>query len=167
MRMEPAHLPRTPLRDRKLKNRLQMTNSRLHYRRHKMVSWYARGTSKRTMGDRKRVLRCLTKQQISSNTTRGATPGLINPSLPDRPGNRIPPVVYQANHNQPRGERSVLVPKPEPSTTASPTLPQLATETLLWVREMSEGGGEIDEEEEDVPIIRIKRVKRAPENVTS
>ena len=38
---------------------------------------------------RDKTLQMLTPQQIAANTTRGSTPGLVNPQVGERPGNRI------------------------------------------------------------------------------
>lgn len=53
----------------------------------KMLSWRER---QRTAKSRDDVLRQLSANQIANNTTRGSTPGIINPLLPDTPANRVP-----------------------------------------------------------------------------
>ena len=51
------------------------------------------------------VLGSLTAEQIRENTTRGATPGLIDPFDRDTPANRISNDVYNVNQNRLVGER--------------------------------------------------------------
>ena len=55
-----------------------------------MVSWRERKTNYSTNKTRDHVLKRLSADQIASNTTRGSTPGIINPLLPDTPSNRVP-----------------------------------------------------------------------------
>ena len=64
----------------------------------------------------KAVLARLTQEQIDNRTTRGTTPGLIDPLLPDTPANRIP---VPGNRNR----RSIL-----PSSNDSANVPT-STET--------------------------------------
>ncbi|KAL8812139.1 MAG: hypothetical protein Q9200_001256 [Gallowayella weberi] len=47
----------------------------------------------------------LTAQQIQNNTTRGLTPGIINPQLPDGPENRVPLPERVMNAGKPAGPR--------------------------------------------------------------
>ena len=55
----------------------------------KMVSWHSKGFSAKENDRRQSVLDGLTDAQKIANTTRGSTPGLINPALGDVAGNRI------------------------------------------------------------------------------
>ena len=64
-----------------------MQTSRTHYGPFKMVSWF-RCTRRGAV--RTSVLSTLSSQQIANNTTRGSTPGLIDPARGDIPGNRVP-----------------------------------------------------------------------------
>ncbi|KAL9126240.1 MAG: hypothetical protein Q9217_004686, partial [Psora testacea] len=147
MRIEPAQLPRTAISERKLKNRLQNNNSRLHYPLHNMVSWHVRGGSKRALQDRKNVLNLLSQDQKRRNTTRGATPGLIDPLLPDEPANRVPAVIYSARQNKPTGERALNQSQPQSSSTSSGTLQRIAAEARENSSEEKEPWEESDIEE--------------------
>ena len=53
----------------------------------KMISWRER--LRPANKSRDDVLRQLSAHQIANNTTRGSTPGIINPLLPDTPANRV------------------------------------------------------------------------------
>lgn len=55
----------------------------------KMIAWHPKGASAKENFRRQFVLNSLTDAQKNANTTRGSTPGLINPALGDGPGNRI------------------------------------------------------------------------------
>ena len=87
MRMQPEGGHRTADSERKTRNSLNMQGSRTHYGPYKLVSWFPR----RTMNGQARlnVLSSLSPAQIARGTTRGSTPGLINPALGDVAGNRI------------------------------------------------------------------------------
>ena len=107
MRMEPDVLPRTALGDRRLKNRMQNANTRLHYPLHYMVSWWVKGEDKKPMKERIKVLAALTEEQIQQNTTRGASPGIIDLALPDTPANRVPAVEYNSWQGKVSRERGL------------------------------------------------------------
>ena len=55
-----------------------------------LVSWRERKMNYSTNQTRDHVLKRLSADQIANNTTRGSTPGIINPLLPDTPANRVP-----------------------------------------------------------------------------
>ena len=55
----------------------------------KMLSWRERPRTGRPNKTRDHVLNQLTADQIANNTTRGTTPGIVNPLLPDTPANRV------------------------------------------------------------------------------
>ena len=54
-----------------------------------MLSWRERPRTRGPNKTRDHVLNQLTADQIANNTTRGTTPGIINPLLPDTPANRV------------------------------------------------------------------------------
>lgn len=68
----------------------------------------------------KAVLARLTQHQIDNRTTRGTTPGLIDPRLPDTPKNRIPvpghgnhrPVLLAPGNNLKFVQPSTTAPRP-------------------------------------------------------
>lgn len=62
----------------------------------KMISWRER--LRPANKSRDDVLGQLSAHQIANNTTRGSTPGIINPLLPDTPANRV---YRQRRHSQP------------------------------------------------------------------
>lgn len=55
----------------------------------RMISWHVKGVSAKENDRKQYVLDRLTHAQKNANTTRGSTPGLINPALGEVPGNRI------------------------------------------------------------------------------
>lgn len=91
MRMHPDMVPRTTVGDTRLRNSLNMRASRRAYPEYCLISWFGKGLDggrlKHTARDE--TLLKLTQPQIAANTTRGSTPGLVNPSMGERPGNRI------------------------------------------------------------------------------
>ena len=115
MRMQPDHSPRTDHGDEKVRNALNMRASRRAYPAFFMISWHAKGLE----GDRKHsardfVLASLSADQTLNNTTRGKTPGRINPDGDDSSVNRIAqpelPVGalqrrFQGRGNRPRQSR--------------------------------------------------------------
>lgn len=70
----------------------------------KMITWEPRPDA---LGHdtKDTVSELLTPQQIQHNTTRGHTPGLIDPNLPDTPRNRIPIPTRLSNAGQHKGPR--------------------------------------------------------------
>ena len=90
MRMKPDYLPRTVHGDDKVRNTLNMRASRRAYPAFTMVSWHGKGLDgTRPHEARNRILASLSADQTHNGNTRGSTPGLINPSQPDTPQNRI------------------------------------------------------------------------------
>ncbi|KAL9103672.1 MAG: hypothetical protein Q9163_001298 [Psora crenata] len=164
MRMEPTLLPRTALSDRKLKNRLQNNNSRLHYPMNKMVSWHVRGPSARTMQARNNVLSSLTREQIRRNTTRGATPGLIDPSLPPTPDNQVPPAAYNQHQNKPTGERFLRVPQAQPFRATVRASPRLTSSAMVSQGRKRKRSVESEEEMQERPA-RSNREARTPSQI--
>ena len=66
--------------------------------RFSILSWRDRSTMA-SCASRELLLSRLTPHQIENNTTRGLTPGLIDPMLPDVPANRIA-VLKRSNQGQ-------------------------------------------------------------------
>ena len=115
MRMHPDRPSRLPADERRVRNSLNMSTSRVVNEQYRILSWYARGmkgVSERTTKDIPRECmsdhwlmqenkvqeenkaflneqEALGHQCLSRNSTRGLVPGLIDPSLPDVPTNRI------------------------------------------------------------------------------
>lgn len=85
-------MPMTGLRaqfatEAKFRNDINMRMTRGR-RKWSMACW--REPRNGATGPRQKLLRILSAYQIRHNTTRGSTPGLINPSLGDVEGNRVP-----------------------------------------------------------------------------
>lgn len=72
---------RMPLSGRPPKNTLQMRVSRFLRDNHSLIAWHDTIPRDKPNAARDRVLRSLTDAQKRANTTRGSTPGLIDPSL--------------------------------------------------------------------------------------
>ena len=72
----------------------------------KMIAWHVTAGDERTNQRKQFVLDSLTDAQKQANTTRGRTPGLINPALGDIPGNRI---ELPARKRGPRGPKRAAV----------------------------------------------------------
>ncbi len=101
-----------------------------------MLSWRERRRISLTNKTRDNVLKRLSADQIANNTTRGSTPGIINPLLPDIPANRAPHRRTQSQPSTPQNVQldvqssqypRVLAPSQQarnPSTDAA-LLPQL------------------------------------------
>ena len=88
-----------------------------------MVSWHPTSDESKENEIRQRVMRNLTPQQVAANTTRGSTPGLINP-LQGEAGGRIAHLALRNGQGQVRGSRP---PRPKnikkPSNSRSPDEP--------------------------------------------
>lgn len=94
---------RMPLEGRRRQNALNMESSRMRPR-YNMVSWHPTSDESRENEIRQRVMRNLSPQQIAANTTRGTTPGLINP-LQGEAGGRIAHLILRNGQGQVRGSR--------------------------------------------------------------
>ena len=92
MRMMPDFLPRTTHGDKKVRNSMNMRASRRAYPAYFMFAWHGRGLDDagRKHAARDKVWEALSESQRQNNTTRGKTPGLIDPTKDDEPENRIP-----------------------------------------------------------------------------
>lgn len=87
MRMEYAGKRANARTEQVFKNTMNMDIARMRTR-FNMLSWRDSRISKSAKRDE--VLARLNDQQKQANSTRGSTPGLIDPSLPDTPQNRVP-----------------------------------------------------------------------------
>lgn len=96
-------LMRMPLAGRRNQNALNMESSRMRERYH-MICWRPGTDAERENIVRQRVLAKLTPQQIAANTTRGSTPGLINPLIGEA-GGRVPHPILKNGQGSIRGSR--------------------------------------------------------------
>ena len=94
MRMEPEIGDRTDLSDVRKRDSLNMQCCRTFNVKFCMTSWHLKGNRGRPRQD---VLALLSPAQITANTTRGVTPGLIDPALGDTPNNRVPLPALKEN----------------------------------------------------------------------
>ena len=163
MRMHPDQLPRTTVGDTRLRNSLNMRASRRAYPEYYMISWFGKGLDggrlKHTARDE--TLQLLTPQQIAANTTRGSTPGLVNPTVGERPGNRIElPAVNNACLTRRCGGRQAIS-----RSAAAPRNPVVRRKKAAIKRKRSPDDSEEDEEDEeeeedDEKVTKVSR-KRA------
>ena len=70
-----------------------------------MVSWRERTRISKANKTRDDVLKRLSADQIANNTTRGLTPGIVNPLLPDTPANRVSRRRTQGQPTTPQSEQ--------------------------------------------------------------
>ena len=70
-----------------------------------MLSWRERTRISMVNKTREDVLKQLSADQIANNTTRGSTPGIINPLLPDSPTNRVSRQRPQSKPDSPQNEQ--------------------------------------------------------------
>ena len=70
-----------------------------------MLSWRERTRISKENKTRADVLKQLSADQIANNTTRGSTPGIINPLLPDSPTNRVSRRSAQSQPYGPQNEQ--------------------------------------------------------------
>ena len=92
MRMQPEVGSRTEASDKAKRNSLNMQCCRTFNVSYNMVSWHIKGSRSKP---RQVVLDALTDHQKDNNTTRGSTPGLIDPALGDVQGNRVHPPLLK------------------------------------------------------------------------
>ena len=69
-----------------------------------MLSWRERPKKSKESKTRADVMKQLSPDQIANNTTRGSTPGIINPLLPDTPANRVYRRRAQGRPDSPQNE---------------------------------------------------------------
>lgn len=74
----------------------------------KMISWHVKDGEDRQNQRKQLILDSLTDAQKRANTTRGSTPGLINPALGEIPGNRIKLPALGAVKGNPRPKRAAV-----------------------------------------------------------
>ena len=103
-----------------------------------MLSWRERTRIFLANKTRDHVLNRLSAEQIANNTTRGSTPGIINPLLPDTPANRVshrgtqiqrytpqpPPVLAPHSHAQISSTDAATLPRLHMHQAAPPNLGQ-------------------------------------------
>lgn len=77
-------------------NSLNQTSVRMRVR-FCMLSWFAKTSPNKPNARRDQVLAMLTPNQINSGTTRGSTPGLINPGLGEAGGRILLPEVREGS----------------------------------------------------------------------
>lgn len=75
----------------------------------KMIAWHVTVGDERTNQRKQFVLDSLTDAQKQANTTRGSTPGLINPALGDIPGNRVDLPALGLKKRGPRGPKRAAI----------------------------------------------------------
>lgn len=96
MRMDRANRPKD--------NALNMRASRYWRPAYFLISWHGTGRSPKEAS----VLASLSAQQIANNTTRGTTPGLVDPSLPN--SRRIPHPALNNSHRQGHAQTTITAP---------------------------------------------------------
>lgn len=137
-----------PLSDRPSSNTLQMRVSRFLRDSHSLIAWHDTSTmSVKPSASRDRVLSGLTEAQKRANTTRGSTPGLINPSL-GVGGGVVPYPILRRGKGQNRklrkGGASIAVGKPRTSDRCGRK--GRATQMSLRRKELEE----VEEEEDNL-----------------
>ena len=86
-------LMRMPRQGRRNQNALNMECSRMRPRYH-MISWHPTSDESKANELQNQVVKLLSDEQQAANTTRGSTPGLVNPRLGEAGGRiRIPRLV--------------------------------------------------------------------------
>ena len=129
---------RTETSDFQLQNSTNNLINRQEHRRFLMLSWLSTGAQ----GTRRNTVRTMVLQGVAAanpplppNSTRGLTPGLVNPLLGPVPGNLIPWPALGPNQGRLRvglgrrggaGAIPALVPAPPQAPAAAPALPLTA-----------------------------------------
>lgn len=101
-------------------------NNQAHrvFRKHfKVLAWHSRKNLEKPTAAERNVLKSLTQDQIDRNTTRGTTPGLIEPLLGEQPGNRIFRPSLRAGTGRCRGPKLVQAPPTGPNALNAPNAP--------------------------------------------
>lgn len=114
---------RTADSETKIKNATNNLINRKEHRRFSMLSWHTTGAN----GSRKNHTRVEVLRRHARihpppphNSTRGLTPGLINPRLGDIPGNRVPlPPLRGHGHGRLRVPAQPQVPQPAVAVAAN------------------------------------------------
>ena len=146
---------RTVRSDSHLQNSTNNLINRHEHRIYRMLSWLSTGA----LGRRRNTVRTMVLQSVAAaipplppNSTRGLTPGLVNPLLGRVPGNIIPWPVLGRNEGRLRvglgrrgGARAIpsLVPAPAVPPASAP--PAAAPASSLT----TESSGDMEEEEEE------------------
>ena len=86
-------------------NALNMRLSRYWRPAYSLLSWHGTGTSTKEVG----ILALLSRAQRASNTTRGTTPGLIDPNLGEA-GGRVTHPIPRNGRGQGRARRTIATP---------------------------------------------------------
>ncbi|KAG8532236.1 uncharacterized protein KY384_003877 [Bacidia gigantensis] len=87
MRMEPETIDHTMADEDRKRNCLNMLGSRTYYPHYKLTSWFIHDHN--TGANRAGIFSLLSDWHIANNTSRGISPGYINPALGEIPNNRI------------------------------------------------------------------------------
>lgn len=95
---------RMPLSERPTNNTLQMRVARFLRGNYSLIAWHDTIPWDKPNASRDRVLQSLTDAQKKANTTRGSTPGLIDPSL-GAAGGMVPYPVLRRGQGQNRKPR--------------------------------------------------------------
>ena len=159
MRIESPN--RTVRSDSHLQNSTNNLINRQEHRSHLMLSWLSTGAQ----GGRPNHVRTMVLQRVAAanpplppNSTRGLTPGLIDPLLGRVPGNVIPWPVLGANQGRlrvglgRRGGAGAIPPLvPAPAQTPAPAAPRVAPAPASTdASSLYTDSGEITEEENSV-----------------
>lgn len=104
---EEATAERVRMSDQRYINwHLNTPGYRLYRPAWKMISWHVKDGEDGQNQRRQLILDSLTDAQKRANTTRGSTPGLINPALGEIPGNRVGLPALGAVKGDPRPKRA-------------------------------------------------------------
>lgn len=153
---------RMPLFERPSSNTLQMRVSRFLRDNHSLIAWHdASANHDKPNVSRDRVLAGLTDAQKAANTTRGSTPGLIDPSL-GVAGGMVPYPVLRRGQGQNRKLRT----NPATSSQARQPRPRKGRATHVTLREnqlkdMEKKEKKGEEEEEDM-VDSTRSMNRIP-----
>ena len=121
----------------------------------KMISWHVKEGDDKQSQRKQLVLNSLTDAQKRANTTRGSTPGLINPALDDVPGNRVD---LQPLGARKRGPRHAAVDTDNDSTTQAPQISQMPqAQQLLQVTQMHQTA----QSSQAPPVIQSQQLSQA------
>lgn len=131
MRMDRANRPN--------ENALNMRACRYWRPAYSLISWHGKGTSSKEA----RVVALLSPAQRNNNTTRGTTPGLINPDLGEG-SPRVPHPVDRDGQGQGRAQRTVVPPS---SSEDDEALSDSSAETS------DDDSREVDEEREKFEVL--------------
>lgn len=136
MRMDRAHRPNV--------NALNMRLSRYWRPAYSLLSWHGTGMSTKEAG----ILALLSRAQRASNTTRGTTPGLIDPNLGEA-GGRVAHPIPRNGRGQGRARRTIATPS---STEGDEGQSDISDETSDDGASLPEGDEKEDEEVDEEAI---------------